>query len=128
MSLVVICKVHREVPNVIFQNKRLRILRAIKKGQPRKTGNIEHAGRRQTKQNKNTIQYVLDTTICKQAMRHLIENWRFKGNRTSFLCVRGNGHHNTELKSVKTQLVLKGSIMHRSSKIKIVYAKRPSFS
>jgi hypothetical protein len=62
-ELGVIYKVHREVPSVIVQNKRLRILRAIKKGQSRKTGNIEHAGRRQTKQNKNTIQYVLDTTI-----------------------------------------------------------------
>ena len=127
MSLAVIYKVHREVPSVIFLNKRLRILWAIKKGQSRKTGNIEHAGRRQAKQNKNTMQYVLDTTICKQAMRHLINNWRFKGNRTLFLCVRSNGHHNTELKSVKTQLVLKDSIMHRPSKIKMVYAKRPHF-
>jgi hypothetical protein len=31
-ELGVIYKVHREVPSVIVQNKRLRILRAIKKG------------------------------------------------------------------------------------------------
>jgi hypothetical protein len=58
-------------------------------------------------------------TICKQAMRHLINNWRFKGNRTLFLCVRSNGHHNTELKSVKTQLVLKDSIIHVRPKLKL---------
>jgi hypothetical protein len=48
----------------------------------------------------------------------LLNNWRFKGNRTLFLCVRSNGHHNTELKSVKTQLVLKDTIIHVRPKLK----------
>ena len=34
---------------------------AIKNGQSRETGNID-----KEKQNKNTTQYMLDTTICKQ--------------------------------------------------------------
>jgi hypothetical protein len=37
---------------------------AIKNGQSRETGNIEYTRKRQTKQK---TQYVLDTTLCKQA-------------------------------------------------------------
>ena len=37
---------------------------AIKNGQSRETGNIRYTRRRQTKQK---TQYVLDTTLCKQA-------------------------------------------------------------
>ena len=38
---------------------------AIKNGQPRETGNIWYTRRKKNK-NKNTTQYVLDTTMCKQ--------------------------------------------------------------
>ena len=36
---------------------------AIKNGQSRETGNID-----EEKQNENTTQYVLDTTMCKQTI------------------------------------------------------------
>ena len=42
---------------------------AIKNEQSRETGNIVYK-RRQKKQNNNTSQYVLDTTILKQTQRH----------------------------------------------------------
>ena len=46
---------------------------AIKNGQSRKTCNID-----EEKQNKNTTQYVLDTTICKQTQikSPSTNNWR----------------------------------------------------
>ena len=54
-------------------------------------------------QNKNTTQYVLDTTIRKQTqiteIRHdpSCKPPEVNMNLTSFLCGNGNGHHNTEL-------------------------------
>jgi hypothetical protein len=46
---------------------------AIKNGQSRKTCNID-----EEKQNKNTTQYALDTTICKQTQikSPSTNNWR----------------------------------------------------
>ena len=46
--------------------------RAIKNGQSRETGNIGYTGRRIQNKNKNTTQYVLDTTIRKQTQITLI--------------------------------------------------------
>jgi len=39
---------------------------AVKRGQPRETGNIGYTRRRKTKEKHNTTQYVLDTTMRKQ--------------------------------------------------------------
>jgi hypothetical protein len=39
---------------------------AIKNGQSRETDNIYRVHKTEKKTNKNTTQYVLDTTICKQ--------------------------------------------------------------
>jgi hypothetical protein len=53
------------------------------------------------KQNKNTTQYVLDTTICKQTQatqrRHepSYKQLEVKTNRTSLVCGNHNGIHNT---------------------------------
>ena len=56
------------------------------------------------KHNKSTTQYVLDTTIRKQAQitqtKHESSHKQLeaKTNRTLFLCGKCNGHHITELK------------------------------
>ena len=56
------------------------------------------------KQNKNTTQYVLDTTMRKQTQITSIryepsyKQLEVKTKRTSFLCGNRNGHHNTELR------------------------------
>jgi len=56
------------------------------------------------KTKKNTTQYVLDTTMCKQTQTTQIKHEpsykqrEVKTNRTSHLCGNHNGHHNTELK------------------------------
>ena len=47
------------------------------------------------KQNKNTTQYMLDTTIRKQL--------EVKTNRTSFLCGNRNGHHKTRVSLRRSQ-------------------------
>ena len=50
---------------------------AIKNGQSRETGNIRYTRGRQT--DKNTTQYMLDTTICKQTQVNktwaLVQRW-----------------------------------------------------
>jgi len=57
------------------------------------------------KQNTNTTQYVLDTTIRKQIQIKEIRHASFykqqeeKTNRTSVLWGNYNGHHNTELRT-----------------------------
>ena len=55
-------------------------------------------------QNKNTTQYVLDTTMHKQTNKNTVSKTRAshkqpgaKTNRISCLCGNRNGHHNTEL-------------------------------
>jgi hypothetical protein len=75
---------------------------AIKKAQFRGTGNTGYARRRKT--NKNTTQYVLNTTIRKQTQITLIryepsyKQLEVNTNRTSSLCGNRNGHHNRERK------------------------------
>jgi hypothetical protein len=58
----------------------------------------------QDKQNKNTTQFLLDTTIRNQTdityiRRAFRKKLEVKTNRTLFLCVDRNGHQNTELKT-----------------------------
>ena len=62
------------------------------------------------KQNKNTTQYVLDTTTCKEAQtmqtRHKFsykQMW-VKMNQTSFLCENRSGQHNRTQK-VKIHMI-----------------------
>jgi hypothetical protein len=54
------------------------------------------------KQNKNTTQYVLETTMHKTNVNKtcaLLQTTEVKTNRTSFSCENRNGHHNTELRT-----------------------------
>jgi len=57
------------------------------------------------KQNKNTTQYVLDTTLRKQTQITYIryepsyKELEVMTNRTSFLCGNRNGYHNTKLRT-----------------------------
>jgi hypothetical protein len=56
---------------------------AIKNGQSRETGNIRYTRGRQT--DKNTTQYMLDTTICKQTQVSKQDmSSRTKMNRTCY--------------------------------------------
>ena len=54
-----------------------------------------------TQDDKNTTQYVSDTTICKQTQITQIryKQLEVKMNQASFFCRNRNGHHSTELRT-----------------------------
>jgi len=62
---------------------------AIKKGQSRETGNIGYT-QDYEKQNKNTTQYALETTIPKQTQKRKYKQLTVKTNQTSFLSLSFN--------------------------------------